>query len=667
MEALIHHFKLVTEGFRVPPGEVYVPIESPRGELGCFVLSDGSSKPARVHMRDPSFANLQSLKHDGRGRPDRRPDRLHRDARPDPRRDRPVTNDPGGRSPTSAEIDVPQELQAEIEELMSRYPDHHSAALPALAAAQRLHGWCSPEAIDQVAAVMQVTPAYLSSVATFYDMLNTEPVGRHYVWVCTSVACMPKNAKAVYDAIKEAGGDLDDVHIREFECLGACDMAPMASVNGRYIGPLQPGDAEQIVEALEARRAAAAGKGARAMAEETRVLLEHIDEPGLATIDVYERLGGYSRLRKALIEMEQEELVHELEASGLRGRGGAGFSMGKKASFIPKGAMDKYLCCNADESEPGTFKDRLLMQKNPHLLIEGIIIAARAAGANRAFIFIRGEYELQAQILEKAVEEAKAKGYVGERILGSDFSLELWVHRGAGRLHLRRGVGAARRARGQARQPAPQAAVPREPGPLPGPDADQQRRDALQRPADRREGRGLVQVARHREVDRHEDRLGLRATSSGPATTRSSSASPRASIVYGLAGGPPEGREIKCWFPGGSSAPVLLPEDLDLPVRLREHGRGRLDARLGRDHRDRRLGADRRRRAAARRVLPPRVVRQVHAVPRGHELDREDARAHRPRRGHADGHRDHRPGPGRTSSATACACSATRWRCRSAR
>ena len=164
-------------------------------------------------------------------------------------------------TPDLAELDVPDALRAEIEDLMSRYPDRHSAALPALAAAQRLHGWCSPEAIDQVAAVMQVTPAYLSSVATFYDMLNTEPVGRHYVWVCTSVACMPRNAKAVFEAIKEAGGDLEDVNIREFECLGACDMAPMASVDGRYIGPLQPGDAEQIVEALRRGEEPLPGRG----------------------------------------------------------------------------------------------------------------------------------------------------------------------------------------------------------------------------------------------------------------------------------------------------------------------------------------------------------------------------------------------------------------------
>src|SRR3954470_12543526 len=161
-------------------------------------------------------------------------------------------------------------------------------------------------------------------------------------------------------------------------------------------------------------------------------LLNNINVPGLAGIDVYERVGGYRAMRKALLEMDDDSVLNELEASGLRGRGGAGFSMGKKASFIPKGAMDKFLCCNADESEPGTFKDRLLMQKNPHLLIEGIIIAAKAAGANKTFIYIRGEYDLQAGILERAVAEAYARGYLGHNILGTGFDCDLVVHRGAG-------------------------------------------------------------------------------------------------------------------------------------------------------------------------------------------------------------------------------------------
>src|ERR671920_995181 len=157
-----------------------------------------------------------------------------------------------------------------------------------------------------------------------------------------------------------------------------------------------------------------------------------IDEPGLNTLEVYRRGGGYGdRLRKALT-MPPEALVEELKASGLRGRGGAGFSMGMKASFLPKGTMDKYLVCNADESEPGTFKDRELMQKNPHLLIEGMIIAAHAAGANRSFIYIRGEYVQQADILDAALLEAYEAGFLGDNILGTGHSLTLAVHRGAG-------------------------------------------------------------------------------------------------------------------------------------------------------------------------------------------------------------------------------------------
>src|SRR5262249_10669879 len=129
--------------------------------------------------------------------------------------------------PDPAEVEVPDGLRTEIEELMSRYPDRHSATMPALGAAQRLHGWCSPQAIREVAVVMQLTPAYLSSVATFYDMLRTSPTGTRYVYVCTSVSCHLSDAKAVYDAIWEEARDqgLEGVEIREFECLGACDMA----------------------------------------------------------------------------------------------------------------------------------------------------------------------------------------------------------------------------------------------------------------------------------------------------------------------------------------------------------------------------------------------------------------------------------------------------------
>jgi NADH-quinone oxidoreductase subunit E len=165
--------------------------------------------------------------------------------------------------PDPASVDVPADLRREIVEHMAKYPDRHSAALPALSAAQRRHGWCSPEAIQQVAAVMQVTPAYLSSVVTFYDMLRAEPTGSHYLYVCTSVACHVRNAKAVYDAVWEEARDqgLDDFEVREFECLGACDMAPMASVDGRYVGPLDVSDAPELIKACKEGRSVLPGRG----------------------------------------------------------------------------------------------------------------------------------------------------------------------------------------------------------------------------------------------------------------------------------------------------------------------------------------------------------------------------------------------------------------------
>ena len=165
--------------------------------------------------------------------------------------------------PDPAEVDVPDELRAEIERLMKLYPDRHSATLPALGAAQKVHGWCSPAAIRQVAAVMQVTPAYLSAVATFYDMLRTERPARGYVYVCTSVACHVRNARRVYQALAdeaEAQG-LDDLDLREFECLGACDMAPMASFDGRYVGPLSVDDAPEVMRQVKAGETVLPGRG----------------------------------------------------------------------------------------------------------------------------------------------------------------------------------------------------------------------------------------------------------------------------------------------------------------------------------------------------------------------------------------------------------------------
>jgi NADH-quinone oxidoreductase subunit E len=162
--------------------------------------------------------------------------------------------------PDPETTDVPPALRDQIETHMANYPDRRSAVLPALAAAQRLHGWCSPEAIEQVACVMQVTPAYLESVASFYDMLETTPVGRHSVYVCTNISCSLCGADELYAAVHEAAGADPDFNVRSFECLGACDIAPMASVDGVYVGPLSPADVPALLDDVRSGRPVLADK-----------------------------------------------------------------------------------------------------------------------------------------------------------------------------------------------------------------------------------------------------------------------------------------------------------------------------------------------------------------------------------------------------------------------
>jgi NADH-quinone oxidoreductase subunit F len=293
-----------------------------------------------------------------------------------------------------------------------------------------------------------------------------------------------------------------------------------------------------------------------------KLLFENVDEPGLNTLEVYERRGGYRSLRKAL-GMTRDDVLSELLASALRGRGGAGFQMGKKASFLPKGSMDKYLVCNADESEPGAFKDRELMQKNPHQLIEGIIIGAYAASTNRSFIFVRGEYALQADILDAAVAEAEAAGYLGERILGSDHVLSLVVHRGAGAYICGEETALLDSLEGKRGNPRLKPPFPANAGLYQGPTlinnvetlstvphiirlgGEEYTRIGVENSA----GTKVVSVSGNvQRPGNYEIELGMRSRD----------------IIYGLAGGPPEGREIKLWFPGGSSSPVLTADDLDL-------------------------------------------------------------------------------------------------------
>jgi len=181
------------------------------------------------------------------------------------------------------DVEVPAQLRAEIEAHMANYPERHSATLPALAAAQRVHGWCSPEAIAQVACVMGVTPAYLESVASFYDMLETTPVPVHDVYVCTNISCSLRGADELFEAFVRAAGGA--VNVRSFECLGACDIAPMASVDGVYIGPLGPDDVPAVLADLLA---------GREVLPERQLVRRPVADPRANKKDFSERASGAS-------------------------------------------------------------------------------------------------------------------------------------------------------------------------------------------------------------------------------------------------------------------------------------------------------------------------------------------------------------------------------------
>ena len=293
------------------------------------------------------------------------------------------------------------------------------------------------------------------------------------------------------------------------------------------------------------------------------LLLADIDEPGLNTLAVYERRGGYEALRKALA-MEPEEVLANLESSGLRGRGGAGFSMGKKVSFLPKGTMDKYVVCNADESEPGTFKDRELMQKTPHMLIEGLIIASYAAGANRSFIYIRGEYVLQADVLDAALAEARGAGYVGENVLDSGHSLSLVIHRGAGAYICGEETGLLDSLEGKRGNPRLKPPFPAVQGLYQGPTLINNVETLSTVPTIIRMG-GEEYAKLGVQTSTGTKLVSVSGHVQRPGNYEVELGTPSRELIYGLAGGPPGGRGVKCWFPGGSSSPVLKAEDLDVP------------------------------------------------------------------------------------------------------
>ncbi len=336
-------------------------------------------------------------------------------------------------------MDQFEELKPEAEAIVARYERKQAAMLPVLRLVQERFGAITTEAEEWVGELLGVAPSHVHEVVTFYTLFHQQPVGTYHIQLCHNIACALRGAEGCLAQLTERlgirpGETTPDgtFTLSTVECLCACEAAPMLQLNDRYVGPLIPSLIDQLIRSPESLVSMPSSfQGVVGLAEP--VLSKRFSLKDSASIETYVRDEGYQAARSTLSQMTPDHVIAEVTTSNLRGLGGAGFPTGKKWSFIPKeSAKPKFLVVNADEGEPGTIKDRYLIEKDPHRLLEGMIIAAYATGCRKAYIYIRGEYAQPTRILQRAVDEAYRYGFLGKRIFNTNVELDIVIHRGAG-------------------------------------------------------------------------------------------------------------------------------------------------------------------------------------------------------------------------------------------
>jgi NADH-quinone oxidoreductase subunit F len=334
-----------------------------------------------------------------------------------------------------------------MDEAIRRYPAEHrrSASMPLLHLWQEHFGFISDQGISWIAAKLGLEPINILELVTFYPMYRQAPAGRKHIRVCRTLSCAMAGAYPLMEKLasltnidrEHQGAGMhnpisvspDGEYSIEFvECLASCGTAPVCMLDDELHEEVTPDSAPTF---LTRHSSPVTHRSPHPL--EHRLIFKNIGREGYTTdIDCYLGNGGYEEL-KAAIKLTRADIVNEVKTSGLRGRGGAGFPCGVKWSFIkPDEKKPVYLICNADESEPGTFKDRYIIHQDPHQLLEGMLISCFALNVHTAYIYIRGEFPEGARILERAIEEARAKNFLGRDMLGTGFDVEFYIHRGAG-------------------------------------------------------------------------------------------------------------------------------------------------------------------------------------------------------------------------------------------
>jgi len=336
-----------------------------------------------------------------------------------------------------------------MDEAIGHYPVDHkrSAAMPLLHLWQEHFGFISDEGVQWIATKLNLQPINILELVTFYPMFRRERAGKTHIRVCRTLSCAMAGSDRLMEKFCAATGierrphgdgmhnpisvSADGNYSIEFvECLASCGTAPACMVNQELHENVR---LDRAADLLTNHQSLITNHRSPPHPLEHRLVFKNIGrDDWKIDIDTYLRDGGYEQLQKA-VTMSREQIVNEVKTSGLRGRGGAGFPCGVKWSFIkPDEKKPVYLICNADESEPGTFKDRYIIHEDPHQLLEGILISCFALNARTAYIYIRGEFPEGAKILERAIEEAREHNFLGKNILGTGFDVEVYIHRGAG-------------------------------------------------------------------------------------------------------------------------------------------------------------------------------------------------------------------------------------------
>ena len=460
-------------------------------------------------------------------------------------------------------------LRAEAEAIIARYEQRRAAMLPLLRLVQERLGYITPQAEEWVGGLLGVSAAHVHEAVTFYTLFHRKPVGRYHVQVCHNIACALNGAEGCIAAISErlglAPGQTSADGRFTFstvECLCACEQGPMMQVNDQYVGPITRDVIETLVASPERLvEAPHAFRGAVELPEP--ILSARFALANSEAIETYVRDDGYAAARKAVTEMTPEQVIAEVTTSNLRGLGGAGFPTGKKWSFIPKeSAQPKFLVVNADEGEPGTIKDRYLIERDPHRLIEGMIIAAHATGCRKAYIYIRGEYARPARILQQAIGSATQYGFLGRRIFNTDASLEVVVHRGAGAYICGEETALLESLEGKKGFPRLKPPFPAIAGLFASPTVINNVETLSCVPSIIRHGGawfakfgyGKTGGTRLFSLSGHVSHPGLYEASHGITLRK----------LIEAAGGAPGGRRIKAVIPGGISAKILRADELDV-------------------------------------------------------------------------------------------------------